>query len=142
MCLLARCAQMRMKTFWVRFRPRVGEDYLSVSWCEYFEGTFDEQLRCSIESIRNSKMSVKPKACFCVADTRDLLPCIENFGGIGRAVYHPEDDSHAHAGVYGVGAEELELLSYLADEEWNTYLTKQDADNLPLSACGKSPDVA
>ena len=123
------------------FEQRATDNYLSVTWCQYFEGSKDQQLRCSIEAIRNSKLEVKPKACFCIAETDSLFAAIQDAGKHGRAVYHPEDDNLAHAGIYGIAPDELQLLARLADEVWSDYLTKGAADALPTSDCAKSANV-
>lgn len=117
------------------FALRNSESYLSVTWCEYFEGSKDEQLRCSIDAIRNSNLDVKPKACFCVAQIEIVFAAINDFGAVARAVYYPEHDNIAHAGVYGISPEETLLLEQLATEVWSDFLTKQAADALPVRDC-------
>ena len=123
------------------FEQREAEEYLSVTWCEFFEGSSDEQLRCSVEILRNSKIDVRPKACFCVANTPEVLAAIKERGRRGRVVYLPEDDNTAHAGVYGIAPNDALLLMRLAHEVWCNYLTRDAADALPMSECAKSGDV-
>ncbi|SEK85884.1 hypothetical protein SAMN05443999_102415 [Roseovarius azorensis] len=123
------------------FAQRESEDYLSVTWCEYFNGSANEQIRCSVEAIRASNINVKPKACFCVANTPEVLAAIEDRGRRGRAIYLPEDDNAAHAGIYGIAPEDALLLERLSNEVWCEYLTKATADALPMSECAKSADV-
>lgn len=120
------------------FEERPNEDYLSVTWCEYFSGTDDQQCRCSIEAIRNSKMNVKPKACFCVASIEDVLHTINDSGRTGRIIYYPVEDNYAHAGVHNISADDLKLMERLATETWSSFLTKEGADALPLGDCSKS----
>lgn len=123
------------------FEEREVDDYLSVTWCGYFEGSEEEQLRCSVEAIRNSNMTVKAKACFCIGRTPEILAAIYDAGSAGRAVYHPEDDNFAHAGIYGVAPDEAQLLARLAEEIWCDFLTNDAADALPESECAKSAHV-
>lgn len=123
------------------FAERPHDDYLSVTWSEYFEGTPGSRIRCAIEAIRASNIDVKPKACFCIADTRELLMVIDEHGPVGRAVFLPEDDNPAHAGIYGVSPDEAQLLETLAASTWGSFLTKEMADQLPLTVCAKSPEV-
>lgn len=123
------------------FEERAVDNYLSITWCEYFAGLADEQLRCAVEAIRNSNMNVKAKACFCVADTSEVLNAIQGIGRLGRAIYHPEVDNDAHVGIYGIAPEEVQLLARLADEVWCDYLTKDAADALPTSECNRSANV-
>lgn len=124
------------------FRERPGDQELSVTWCEYFQGGSEAQLRCAIEAIRKSKLKVSKTACFCVANTNDLFDTISGYGRKGRAVFLPEDDNPAHSGIYGISPAELTLLEKLASETWRAFLTKSMADALPTSECEKSPFVA
>ena len=41
------------------FARRSGEQELSVTWCEYFEGPGDQVLRCAVEAIRGSRSAGK-----------------------------------------------------------------------------------
>jgi hypothetical protein len=122
------------------FKQSDRESYLSVTWCEYFSGSDQEQLRCAIEAIRISR-SVGGKACFCVASTPDILGAVRDSGRKARAIYYPEDDNAAHAGVHGISPEDALLLEHLARNIWNSYFTKEAADALPNGACAKSEDV-
>lgn len=124
------------------FEQTSKEDYLSVAWCEFFDGAPETALRCAIEAVRNSKIDVKSQACFCVANTEDLRNAATKYGGGGRAVFWPEEDNPAHAGIYGFSPENIILLEFLATDTWSTFYTKQSADILPLSACKKASNVA
>lgn len=123
------------------FEQREVDDYLSVTWCEYFTGEADCQLRCAIEAIRNSNWNVKAKACFCVADSPAVLRALKAAGRIGRVIYYPEDDNQAHAGVHGIEPEDMQVLALLADEIWCSFLTKSDADSLALGDCIKANGI-
>lgn len=123
------------------FEAREVDDYLSVTWCEYFAGSADIQLRCAVEAIRSSNLAVKPKACFCVAKTSEVLATIQSTGREGRAIYLPEDDNPAHAGIYGIARDDTLLLACLADEVWHVFLTKDAADALPTGGCTRSAEV-
>lgn len=123
------------------FRLRPGEEYLSVTWCEYFQGSPDEQLRCAIEAIRNSNLKVGDKACFCEINTSRAFDALATHGRVGRAVYLPEEDNKAHAGLYGVAEDDELLLSLLSEILSQNWLDKQRADRLPLSECFPSDDI-
>lgn len=122
------------------FELRPDEDYLSATWCEYFAGAPDEQLRCAIEAIRNDR-KVGGKACFCVANTQELKAIAAEFGATIRGVYLPVASNPAHSGVYGISSDEKQLLERLASETWAEFFTKEMADALPLSECSKAPNV-
>jgi hypothetical protein len=66
---------------------------------------------------------------------------ISDSGRPGRAVFHPEDDNPAHAGIYSVSPDDELLQLQLADETWSQFYTKDDIDALPLSDCASSKDV-
>lgn len=131
------------------FLGRATDDSLSVTWCEYFAGEPDHQLRCAIETIRNS-MNVRPKACFCIARTDHLAAAGSKFGREPRAVYLPVPNNDAHGGIYDVMPADLEavtegelrLLELLARQAWSRFLTMEMADALPLAPCHRSPDVS
>lgn len=132
------------------FHGRRNEDYLSVTWCEYFVGAADLQLRCAIEALRNSKYTPAPKGCFCVGKIDQISSAGRNHGRDPKAVYHPEEDNKAHAGIHDVAPRDLDaitdeetvLLDLLATQAWSRFLTKDMADTLPLALCEKSPDVS
>jgi hypothetical protein len=119
------------------FQRRQDHDSLSVTWWEYFDGEGESQLRCAIEALRNS-LDVRPKGCFCVADVQSLLAVVADHGGKARAVFLPEDNNPAHAGIYGISPEESQLLEKLAIETWSRFLTKTMADDLQLQDCCSS----
>lgn len=123
------------------FVERPVDNYLSVTWCEYFKGSAKAQLRCTIEALRNSDMRVSAKACFCVGKSTEIIAAIEAHGASGRAIYYPTDDNPAHAGIHGVDEQAKLLQAFLADEVWTEFLTKQDADAIPLGDCKKSDSV-
>ena len=125
------------------FQQKPNQDYLSVTWCEYFAGSANEQLRCAIEAIRDSNIQVKPKACFCVAITADLKAVAAEYNATTREIYFPEEDNPAHAGIYGIPPDELKLLEKLSSEAWGSFLTKDDADALamPQTGCRESNKV-
>lgn len=124
------------------FVERPADDYLSVTWCEYFQGNEKAQLRCAIEALRSSNMTIKDSACFCIGETSEIVAAIEAHGAVGRAIYYPEDDNPAHAGIHGVDQDAVLLQAFLADEVWNEFLTKQGADAIALGDCQKSQGVA
>lgn len=132
------------------FQGRPNEDYLSVTWCEYFVGTAEQQLRCAIEALRNSSYKPAPKGCFCVGNTDEILAAGKSYGRNAKAVYYPEEDNKAHSGIHDITPRDLDavtdeeglLLGLLAGQAWSRFLTKKMADDLPLGDCAKSPDVA
>jgi hypothetical protein len=122
------------------FALREDEEYLSVTWCEYFAGTPDESLRCAIEAIRGSAIKVGQKARFAVGEVGRLRRRAEGREKARklRIIHEPEDDNQAHAAIRHWPREDDELLELLAEDEWSKLLTAADADALPLTDCLKS----
>lgn len=125
------------------FALRDGEPSLSVTWCEYFAGSSDEQLRCAIEAIRNSR-SVGSKARFAVGEVGSVRACASGRPNATRLriIHDPEDDNPAHASLINWPRDDLQLLELLAESEWSQLLTADDADQLPLTACAAGPRSA
>lgn len=122
------------------FQLKEGERDLSVTWCEYFSGSPDEQLRCAIEALRKSRV-IKSSACFCAASTPNILGAIADAGGKGRAVFLPVESNQAHAGILGIDRENTLLLQLLSEDVWCEFLTADQANALPISDCAKGPNV-
>lgn len=117
------------------FLLRNGETYLSVSWCEYFDGSADECLRCCIEAIRSSKIEVRPKGRFAVAVVGRLKVGAAEGGRKLRIIHEATEDNPAHAAIRGWASEDEELLDLLAEEVWTEALSAADANDLPASSC-------
>jgi hypothetical protein len=122
------------------FALREGETSLSVTWCEYYAGSSDEQLRCAIEAIRGSR-TVGAKARFAVGGVGRIRACAEGRAKAKklRIVHDPEDNNPAHASIIYWPADDLQLLELLAEDEWSQLLTADDANKLPLTACAAGP---
>ena len=80
------------------FALRDGEQSLSVTWCEYFAGAADEQLRCAVEAIRGS-MKVSTKSRFAVGEVVRVRACAEGRPNARRLriVHDPQVNNAAHA---------------------------------------------
>ncbi|MCV9942974.1 hypothetical protein [Rhizobium sp. BT-175] len=122
------------------FALRPEEEYLSVTWQEFFSGDEREQLRCAVNAIRNSDLTVGAKAQFAVARVGDIRPLVENRpkGRKLRIIHEPELDNEAHAAIRSWPAEDDELFDLLAASAWSQAFTGVQIDQLPASECGKS----
>lgn len=122
------------------FALRDEEEYLSVTWCEYFAGTKDEKTRCAIEAIRNSDLKVGSKARFALGNVGEIRQRVEGRqnGRKLRIIHEPEPDNPAHAAIRHWPRDDDELLDLLAQAEWSDILTADEADTLPVSDCQKS----
>ncbi|WP_457660166.1 MULTISPECIES: hypothetical protein [Sinorhizobium] len=122
------------------FHLRDDEEYLSVTWCEYFAGSPDEQARCAVEAVRNSKLKVGSKARFvfgtvgnirAAAESRPVAPKL-------RFIHEPEEDNVAHTAIRRWPREDHELFDLLAEEAWSNLVDAVAADQLPTCDCSAS----
>jgi len=122
------------------FELREDEEYLSVTWCEFFAGTPDEQLRCAIEAIRSSNLTVGAKARFAVGEVGPIKRVAEGRPNARklRIIHEPEDDNAAHVAVRHWPREDAELMDLLAASAWSNIFDATQANNLPVSDCAIS----
>ena len=62
------------------FALRSGEEYLSATWCEYFDGSSDQTLRCAVGAIRNSELKPSSKGHFAVAEVKAAAFMVVSLG--------------------------------------------------------------
>lgn len=122
------------------FELRPDEEYLSVTWREFYAGDESEQMRCAVEAIRNSDLKVGPKARFAVAQIGDVRPIAEGRPKARklRIIHEPEDDNEAHAAIRGWPTEDNELFDLLAASVWAQCFTGAEIDAMPQSSCARS----
>ena len=116
------------------FKLREGEASLSVTWCEYFEGSEDHSLRCAVEAVRNSRR-VGSKARFAVVDVGKIVEFMKSNKKRLRVIHEPTADNPAHAAIRGWPADEDELLERIAGEVWSETWSKDQIDEIPLGEC-------
>jgi len=111
------------------------DSYLSVTWCNYFAGDREAIIKCAAEAIRRSKLEVKPKGRFAVAQVFLIDSVLRQKGHKVRFVHEAEEDNPAHAALRRWPNEDLELLERLAEEVWHETFSKEQIDRLPLTSC-------
>ncbi len=117
------------------FHLREGEEYLSVTWCDYFAGGPEGDIRCAVEAIRGSRLKVSPKGHFALATKAAIAAHMTSGGRKLRFVHERADDNEAHAAVRGWSNDDLELLERLAETVWHTVYSKSDIDQIQCSDC-------
>lgn len=123
------------------FKMRDNEEYLSVTWCEYFEGSVDERTRCAIEAIRRS-FNCRPSGHFARGIVGEIRKLVEERGRTKlRIIHEPEEDNPAHAAVRHWPRDDFDLLEQLAADAWSELISAEQADALPPSACRVSDRV-
>lgn len=120
------------------FVLRAEEEYLSVTWCEYFQGSLPERIRCAAEAIRNSELTVGSKGRFAVACVKDVDDFLKIANRTVRFIHEAEADNPAHVAIRRWPVDDLELLERLAEDIWNVSYSKNDVDAMPLSTCAIS----
>jgi hypothetical protein len=120
------------------FCLRPGEEYLSVTWCEYFDGDNLCQLKCAVEAIRKSKLEVRPKGRFAVASVGLVDSFLTEARHHVRFIHESEQDNPAHTALRRWPVDEVELMERLALDLWSTSYSKDDIDALRMSECSPS----
>jgi hypothetical protein len=104
------------------FRLREGEEYLSVTWAEFFQKAVrSENLQAAIRAIRGSRVAVKPLSGFAIGNVRGVADvCLaDNRRHKVRIVHEPTDDNGAHVAVRGWPRDNEPLLELLANDAWS-----------------------
>lgn len=112
----------------VAFRLREDEEYLSATWCEFFEGSHDDCISKSVAAIRASRIDVKPRSGFAVGNVQAIGECCASHKKRSRIRFlHEEtDDNPAHAALRGWPADNDDLLDILADDVWSRTILNKD----------------
>lgn len=98
------------------FRLKAGDDSLSASWAEFFEGHSD-QVRAAIEHFK-TVYTVKKADRFAVGQVGAIKEACAAFGVNARIVKEPMPGYASHAAVRRYRDENLELLETLASDAW------------------------
>lgn len=93
------------------FRPREGEDYLSVNWLEFFE---TPNLSTAVQMVRtvfDSKgYRTRPNGRFVALNVRDIKSVARASGESSLDVEHvPLADDESHAGIIGYTVDDFEI---------------------------------
>jgi hypothetical protein len=110
------------------------EEYLSVTWCDYFEGSPECKTRCSAEVIRNS-MTVRSNACFAVAQVKLVRDFMLSAKKTLRFIHEPDEKNAAHAAVRHWPIDTTELFERMAQEVWTKLYSKAEIDAMQLTDC-------
>jgi len=116
------------------FRLRPGESYLSTTWCEYFKGTDQETIRCSVTELKNSNLVVKSKSRFCVGVVKDISDCLASFGKTARFIHEPKPSNPAYVAVRN-WPDDDEILDMIAGEIWTDCFSNEDVAEIIVKPC-------
>lgn len=117
------------------FHLRANEDYLSVTWCEYFDGDEFCKIRCAAEAIRNSEIDVRPKGRFAIAEVKSVNEFMLEAKRTVRFIHERESDNPAHAAIRRWPNDAPELLERLAEDVWHQSYSKTDIDAITECEC-------
>ena len=97
------------------FSHREGEDYLSVTWLEFFSPTYEAAYAAAAAAIR-AELTVKKRAAFAVGQVRRVISACEGSGLKVRVLHEKTDKNPGHCAMRGLQKAEDQLLALLADE--------------------------
>lgn len=103
------------------FRLREDEEFLSSTWAEFHkQPTREENIHAAINTIRASKLEVKPKSGFAIGLVADIkAACLARPKNHKiRVIHESEDDNKAHTALRGWPRDDEDLLNLLAEEPW------------------------
>jgi hypothetical protein len=98
------------------FRLKNGEESLSASWADFFEGEPD-QVKAAIDHFK-SIYGVKGSDRFAVGNVAAIKAACSMFGLSVRIVREPMPDYDSHAAVRRYRDDNLEMLEALASGAW------------------------
>jgi hypothetical protein len=116
------------------FRLREGEEYLSATWVEFFEGEREENLGCAVRAIRASDIDVRPQSGFAVGNVALIKArCLADKNRLKiRIIHEKADDNPAHAALRLWPRDNELLLELLAETDWaETILNKKISEACP-----------
>jgi hypothetical protein len=111
------------------FRLRDGEEYLSTTWAEFFNGgLINESFGCAVRAIRASDIDVRPKSGFAVGEVGLIKSrCLSDPSKHRiRVIHEKADDNPGHAALRQWPRENESLLELLADTDWSTIILNKD----------------
>lgn len=120
------------------FILRDGEEYLSVVWCEYFDGAKDVQRDCAIHQLRNARQ-VGAKTHYWIAAVGDIKKIMISAGCRPRFIHEPVANIASHAAVRrwrDASDDLLELLAADCISELVSNADVVDAAELPCLVRG------
>lgn len=113
----------------VAFRLRANEQYLSVTWAEFFQcPTHQENIHAAVKAVRASDLEVKPKSGFAVGNVGAIKKmCIERPKKHKIRVIHEEEpDNKAHTAMRGWPDDDEDLLELLAEDTWSKHILNSE----------------
>lgn len=118
------------------FGLRLNEEYLSANWCEYFEGTDRQCLRCAVEQFKKDPtLKIGGKARFAVALVGSLKDAAASRSRAIRIVHEPETENGAHAAIRNWPRDDDEFLDFVAQEVWSECWSQDEISTLEECTC-------
>lgn len=108
------------------FVLRPDEEYLSATWLEYFDGERQAQIVAAVQTIRSSRLAVKPRSGFAIGNVHGIAAGCGKCGCKIRVCHEPEDDNQAHTAVRRWPRENRDLFELMADEAWCEVILNRD----------------
>lgn len=112
-------------------RPRLDQNgdierSVSITWIEYFPGTFNEQFQQAVDAIRSGGMQTRPKGGFGKALVQDLQRLCHENESVIRVIHEPEEENRGHSGIRRLQRDNIDLLELLAAEAFVDVVLNRD----------------
>ncbi len=108
------------------FMLRPGEEYLSASWLEFFDGTRRERLVASIAAAAKAR-TVKASHGFAIGNVGAVKDACAGFGQKIRVLHEPDGQPNpAYVAVRRFRSDDMQLLDLLASQAWSDWVLAKD----------------
>jgi hypothetical protein len=101
------------------FELRLGEEYLSASWLEFFSGPFIDCIAAVAAAISRTR-DVRASHAFAIGNVKIVKDACADYGLRIRVIHEPDIETHpAYVAVRQYRSDDLELLDLLARDAWS-----------------------
>jgi hypothetical protein len=111
------------------YRRRETEKALSVTWAEYFVGSWQQQIEEAAQAFRRTYTSAakKPfKGAFGIGRVDAIDAMCRKHGHQVRILHERVDGNEGHAGIHRIPRDNDDLLDDLADNVFDTFVLNSD----------------
>lgn len=113
-----------------------GEEYLSASWLEYFEGVREVQIKCIVEEVKGSNFVVGKKCRFAIGNVGEIKNAFKEAGKRNiRVINEPKPNNRAYVAVRGWVDDDQELLDLIAWDAWAEVWSLTDVEKIEQDGC-------
>lgn len=107
------------------FALREGEEYLSVTWVEYFAGDICQKLTAAVHAIRRT-IRARSTSRYLIGNVGHLKKTCRSRECAIRVLREPIDGNDGHTAVRRYASQDLALLALLASEVFTAHICNKD----------------